>query len=229
LITAITRAKLIEAIASARDPASVIMIATDGLYSTEPLPLECSAALGSWEETIHNSDMFIVQSGVYWFLGEDARHKTRGVAQSVLIQHQSEIRKAWFHYLTSIGDPPPPAVPIRLAQFIGYRQALAEERGRRTAEEMKSPLRSAGTWRTHCNDPACDHQNDCSPVGVSFDWRLKRERNIIDGLTVRHWPITGRKREWSTPYNAIRERNELNSITQIADNLPDMVTVLGNE
>jgi hypothetical protein len=65
LITAITRASLIEAIA--KDPQSVVMIATDAVFSTRPLPLDIGDGLGQWEEKVW-PDLFIAQPGVYWSL-----------------------------------------------------------------------------------------------------------------------------------------------------------------
>jgi hypothetical protein len=61
LITAITRARLIEAIG--RDPESVVMLATDAVFSTRPLSLDIGDGLGKWEEKVW-PDLFIAQPSV---------------------------------------------------------------------------------------------------------------------------------------------------------------------
>lgn len=63
-ITSTTRARLYEAACEA--PESVITLATDGIYSTDPLPcLVDRNELGGWETATHER-MLIAQSGVYW-------------------------------------------------------------------------------------------------------------------------------------------------------------------
>jgi hypothetical protein len=63
LITAMTRARIIEAIA--HNPKAVFAVATDALFAFEPLPLDIGDDLGQWERKIWH-DLFIVRSGVYW-------------------------------------------------------------------------------------------------------------------------------------------------------------------
>jgi len=63
LITSITRARLFEA--AMQKPYAICSMATDGIYSTQPLQLDCSDSLGMWEFSFHES-MTLVQSGVYW-------------------------------------------------------------------------------------------------------------------------------------------------------------------
>lgn len=64
LITSETRAKLLHA--AMQKPLSIISIATDGIYSLEPLDLDIGPGLGQWEYTQHDS-MTIVQPGFYWY------------------------------------------------------------------------------------------------------------------------------------------------------------------
>lgn len=63
LTTSKTRAKVIEAIAL--DPSAAIAAATDGLFTTRPLPLETGTSLGDWQEEpiIHNFELYA--NGVY--------------------------------------------------------------------------------------------------------------------------------------------------------------------
>ena len=81
LITARVRAHMYRL--AQRNPASVICIATDGLYSTTPLLTadDQRDGLGGWEETLHGC-MTIVQSGVYWLRTQErVIAHTRGYSQ----------------------------------------------------------------------------------------------------------------------------------------------------
>lgn len=64
-VTAGCRAKLMAA--AMQKPHAIISFATDGLYSTEPLDLDCPAekVLGAWEYKTHVG-MVLVMPGVYW-------------------------------------------------------------------------------------------------------------------------------------------------------------------
>lgn len=64
LITSMTRAQILRAVS--QHPDKIISIATDGIYSLEPLDVCISDNLGDWEFTLHES-MTIVQSGFYWY------------------------------------------------------------------------------------------------------------------------------------------------------------------
>ncbi len=63
LVTAMTRARLIEAVG--QDPEAIVMLATDAVFSTRPLSLDIGEGLGQWEEKVW-PDLFIAQPGVYW-------------------------------------------------------------------------------------------------------------------------------------------------------------------
>ena len=79
LITAITRAQLLEALG--QNPRSVVMLATDAVFSREPLSLDIGEAPGQWEEKVW-PDLFIAQPGVYWSPSDLAkfRHQHREIA-----------------------------------------------------------------------------------------------------------------------------------------------------
>lgn len=61
-VTAATRAQLLRAIMS--NPEAMVMVATDGIFSEDELPLELGTKLGEWE-TQEYDDMFTAQPGVY--------------------------------------------------------------------------------------------------------------------------------------------------------------------
>lgn len=115
-ITAGTRARLLEAIAAAPDPWSVVYVATDGVISTTPIEPpnparnETAAAveelnrslpekkqktmLGAWERRKYDEDLFVVQPGFYFSLsGEMAR--TRGTPLEVIESFMGEILRQW--------------------------------------------------------------------------------------------------------------------------------------
>jgi hypothetical protein len=193
LITAITRAKLISAVAL--DPRAVAMLATDGVYSTRPLPLAIGTALGTWEAKEH-PDMFIVQPGLYWFpraTQADATHKTRGIPKAVVQKYAQRFESAWRHFLTTQpqhSEPnAAPFVRIPLGQFIGMRLAL-----------QRRDLTLAGRWLQPCTGQGCTHEN-CGSREVSFDWSGKRSRGLLVGQTVNHLPIIGDVSDRSTPYD----------------------------
>jgi hypothetical protein len=62
-ITSLTRARLYTL--AMVDESHALMIATDGLFSTRPLPVSDTPELGGWELATH-AGITIAQSGVYW-------------------------------------------------------------------------------------------------------------------------------------------------------------------
>jgi hypothetical protein len=64
LITATTRARMLELIRMHGDESRLVAIATDGAYSTEALDIE-GEALGEWEVTLKGY-MTFVRPGIYW-------------------------------------------------------------------------------------------------------------------------------------------------------------------
>jgi hypothetical protein len=71
----------------------IIMVATDGVYSCDPLALPCSSGLGEWEAT-HHTGLTVAQSGVYW-TDDDGKEKTfcRGFDKGSL--SRKDIVAAW--------------------------------------------------------------------------------------------------------------------------------------
>lgn len=88
-ITAATRARLLDA--AMTDPYAIIMFATDGIYSTRPLPIPLDPRLGGWQETVHEKGTF-VQPGVY---ATEQVVKNRGTRQSLDIQLVALARQGW--------------------------------------------------------------------------------------------------------------------------------------
>ena len=151
LITAITRAKLNDAIAL--DPLNILMLATDALYSLQPLDLPLGDRLGQWEQNILDG-LFIVQPGLYW-CPELRKRKSRGLSGKFFEEkgRTESFEQAWRDYEAAENsqlEPDYPAVSVPVPGFVGLKLALA--RGR--------PL-LAGTWT---NDSRL----------ISFDYTNKR-------------------------------------------------------
>jgi hypothetical protein len=159
LITAITRARLIEALG--QNPRSVVMLATDAVFSRERLSLDIGEALGQWEEKVW-PDLFIAQPGVYWSPSDlDQSVKSRGAPRSVIGPAAPRFHEAfdeWLHVLRQPGamrrvleERLIPLVPVTVRVFIGCRLALA--RGKPWL---------AGKW-----EDVTRHE--------SFEWQTKRD------------------------------------------------------
>lgn len=102
IITATTRRMLRDA--AATNPDAIVMLATDGIYSLEPLDVPLSGELGGWEETVY-PDMHIVQPGIY-FSSDNAKVKTRGIARKTLMEYKQPIIEA-FDTVNQLGTDHP--------------------------------------------------------------------------------------------------------------------------
>lgn len=81
MITSGTRAQILRLMLQHKDLANVLMIATDGLFSTEALPYDKEIKLGGWERNEYES-ITLVRPGIYW-LGED-KIRARGLGREAL-------------------------------------------------------------------------------------------------------------------------------------------------
>jgi hypothetical protein len=113
LITAITRAKLLEvALQAAED---IISIATDGIYSLSSLSVEEGENLGQWEAKVHD-EMVIVQSGFYWIRdGDKWSHYYRGMNEDGL--DVVDVKAA---YQTYQEEP----IPVPVTRFVTLGAAM---------------------------------------------------------------------------------------------------------
>lgn len=93
-VTAGCRAKLMQA--AMQQPSAIISFATDGLYSTVPLSLNCpkEKILGEWEYVVHDG-LTMVMPGVYWLHdGEKVKGYSRGYDKEQMEDYQL-IHRAW--------------------------------------------------------------------------------------------------------------------------------------
>lgn len=116
-VTSGTRAKILRAIAAAKDPANILMVATDGILAREQLVLDkpedtgtwelpdekgniVKKPLGGWEITGVTDDkkpkpIFLARPGIYWPLHATKEElqtiKARGISRSVLAERAAHI------------------------------------------------------------------------------------------------------------------------------------------
>lgn len=174
LIVSTVRALLIDACLSVDSGRHVLMLATDGLFSTHPIPgLSIGEELGQWDLKQHDS-IFIVQSGVYFL--PDKAPKTRGIPQVRVIEHEQDFRTVWRDYLAT-GDLRP--VQVSLQSFTGLRLAHA-----------RNNPGSAGQWVD-------------TTKSIGFDWHSKRSSPQLTGTTVVTIPLQGSTAMPSMPYSRV--------------------------
>jgi hypothetical protein len=132
-VTSYTRAMLFEA--CMQNPGAIISLATDGIYSTQPLNLPCGKGLGQWEYNVHDN-MTLVTSGVYWYTDKGKQHAFyRGFDHGTL--RRSDILNAWYRNEHSVCAPS--------TRFITLGAALLPNGGRKAQKERFSEWR---TWKT---------------------------------------------------------------------------------
>lgn len=177
LITAMVRAKLNNVAQQAQG--SIIMFATDAVYSTKPLDLPIGDKMGDWEYN-KLDDMFIVQPGLYWDRAKIKR-KSRGLSGKFFEEEgrTDAFENAWRDYMAAsnsglIVDYPSVAVPV--TNFIGLR--LAASRGKNE---------TAGCWKEEERK-------------ISFDPRRKRDPFEISDNALRTITKQGSYNTFSLPH-----------------------------
>jgi hypothetical protein len=209
LITAGTRAQLLDAAGQA--PGEIVMLATDGIYSTVPLDLPLSGhELGRWTLTPHER-LTIVMPGVYW--PPSLELKTRGLPRDFFRSAQLATSRssdgavvttgplwrafegAWRRfskrYAAAGGTPPKAAWPIvyaSLDMFVSLRLALHLTAGLERGIETPGAIQP-GTWRRQ-------------EKGLAFWPFIKRSGGMWepDG-SFRTFPLAGSVTETSAPYD----------------------------
>lgn len=114
-VTSRTRAALLRA--AMQCPENVICFATDGIFSTKELDLDCSDKLGNWEAATHEY-MTIVQSGVYWLEsnGKEAAYY-RGFDQGAITREK--VLAAWKEKKTLL--------EVECSRFVTLGTALSSD------------------------------------------------------------------------------------------------------
>jgi hypothetical protein len=207
VITSNTRAQLLQAIVAAHRQSSILMLATDGVWSTERLILprptdtgtfDLPKPLGGWEEKEFPNGVFAVRPGIYFplspSLADIEKVRARGLGRKALYQRWQQVIDAYNEGKTkiSIGD---------MTRFVGAKSGI-----------IKS---SQGVTRRACYGEWIEHK-----VDVSFAPGPKREAINVDG-TLKPWVYLDFE---SVPYNPATMSPEtmmLRLAEQIAEEQPD--------
>jgi hypothetical protein len=134
MITSGTRAQVLRLMLRHKSLDSVLMIATDGLFSTEPHDVDPEIVLGGWERAEHES-ITLVRPGIYW-LGQ-TKLRARGLGRDSL-----DVAKGLLAAALSEGAP-----RVELARRTMFGGAkLKVSIHRQTGEYRRSP--QYGQWHT---------------------------------------------------------------------------------
>lgn len=129
-VTAGCRAAMMEA--AIQKPHAIIMIATDGIFSTEPLNLNCpkKKILGEWEAKVHDG-ITVVMPGVYWTHDKgEMQNFSRGFDKRKMRDAEFVVqawRDASRPATRSSGRSAGWSTPIRLTRMIGLGTACASK------------------------------------------------------------------------------------------------------
>lgn len=97
-ITSITRARLLDAIQSCPDRSQILSVATDGLLSLAPLPLEATEKVfGGWEYSTMSKGVFMLRPGFEFSLAlsDTGSVKARGAGKGVVTAQREQILEQW--------------------------------------------------------------------------------------------------------------------------------------
>jgi hypothetical protein len=193
LITAMTRARVIEVIA--RKPEAVFAVATDAVFSFEPLKLDIGDGLGQWEEKIW-PDLFIVRSGVYWSPSNRKETvKSHGAPRSVIGDAAPRFEKAFAEWFAELNRPGGiegmladrssiAKVEIMLHVFYGCKLSLARNKPWLAGQWSDLPMRMSFEWnakrdgrRVRLDDAGCFVTMPIVPAGP---WEESASRKPAD-------------------------------------------------
>ena len=162
-ITSSTRAQLLQAIVNSKRADNVVMFATDGVWSREPIEFppprdtgtsHVAKPLGGWEEKVFPRGVFCVRPGVYFPINPTADEinevRARGLGKKVLYERWGDIVDAW-----NAGDDVVELGGIQ--RFVGIKSALSVSNAppgswsNPSAKPTEIVMRSAdyGEWIDH--------------------------------------------------------------------------------
>lgn len=124
-ITSMSRAKIIDAVGS--NPSCVIAVATDGLFTTQPLPLPTSKELGAWSEEPVLLKFELFANGVYRGMYYDEKKKKHQLLKKARGIEDRDFKFSAFRK-QFLATPPDKIRTMchhyKLKRFHGYRTAL---------------------------------------------------------------------------------------------------------
>jgi len=148
MITSGTRAQLMSLMLRHKRLDSVLMLATDGLYSTEQIEIDPTPALGAWERVDHPEGMTLFRPGIY--TTPDGVLRARGIGRANL----DAARALLLEGLASGADRVqlPPRTAFGGARLTVYRTVSGLHRSDRYGQWYPIPTRlslAPGPKRTH--------------------------------------------------------------------------------
>lgn len=183
MVTSGCRAQILEMLSLHKDPANMLMVATDGIYSREkiecPKPRDTDTAtthnkpLGGWERKVVPKGMFAARPGIYFPTDptddELKQVRARGVGRSVMLAAWRDVVAAWRQ-----GRP---SVKLSdVTRFHGVKSSISRSSEPGTQKPMYCRADRYGQWRTR-------------PIELTFDPRPKRQKVRPDGtLEIRRIP-----------------------------------------
>jgi hypothetical protein len=140
LITAMTRAMLLGAVLTARDPWNILELATDSVLSRQPLPaLPLGTELGAWEAKAWPRGAFLVRPGMRFALEPDENKvAARGLGIRTLSKNRERVLRAWER------EPMAPLTLQQPSMFHGSKSSLWRVPEGEGWEYRRSAL--YGTW-----------------------------------------------------------------------------------
>ena len=230
-VTAQTRAMLLEVLATMRDPWSLVMMATDAVYTLAPpkLPkprdtgtLEGAKAkdkppLGGWEHKVHERGMFLMRSGIYFPLSPteaDAKEcRARGMGRALLLKHADRIVQHWETHFNGSDVPPPYKVTCAkgetpMTRFVGLKGSFVQKKGA-IARRTEGGRELYGEWIPY--EPE-----------LSYDPMPKRSRIMAGSNRLQPHCLVGMQE--STPYDldlCPPERLAEEALADVAEDQPD--------
>lgn len=206
-ITSGTRAQLLEAMVTAKNPWDILMLATDGVYSKIPLtfakPVETGTGdlpkpLGGWEVKEVPSGVFCARPGIYFPLNPTESQlkevRARGIGKKALYEKWQLVVRAWAANARS-------CKLVGLQRFMGAKSSVHKSRKGYT----RSP--DYGEWVNHT-------------IEVSFDPKPKRS-GFGPNQTLRPWQHFDFEGEPYKPATKSPEAIALMLAEQIALEQPD--------
>lgn len=183
MITAGTRAMLLEAIA--QSPDTILWTATDGIMSTAPLQLDVGNGLGEWEASVLDS-AFSVQSGVYELVKDGKTEiKSRGFGKAET--SFDEIKKCFS------SDPVNGEFEYTTTRFVGLGAALMrtdfwEYFGKWKPMSRRVKFQQSKRWFggledgvvTHLPSSGVANQDESAPYVGKSSWTDLWERETAD-------------------------------------------------
>lgn len=158
MITSMTRAKLLRAVALAKKPWDVLELATDSIMSLSPLDIE-QDGLGGWERKKWEGGVFLMRPGLRFALTQEDIKTTaaRGVGVKTLHNNRVKVLAQWDAKPRHNSDGEliaGPMAPVTLntpAFFYGARLGIRLKKGEENFDEQTFEFvrdEKYGTWVT---------------------------------------------------------------------------------